>query len=208
MKNIDRILLASQSKFRLSLCESAGIPISSVKSLCDEKLVNSNNPKQLAILRSEAKGRELEEQSFDSLVISSDQVLEFENKPYGKAESESEAVERLMMFSGKTHFLHTAYSLYYMAKHSKPELLSTNLVSVEMKMRDFSLEVAKNYVSSGEWKGCAGCYQFENKGAHLFDSAKGEASAIVGLPILDLLSKFRSLGIDLMDDISGPWSIK
>ena len=39
-------------------------------------------------------------------------------------------------------------------------------------MRDFSEKVAKNYIASGEWKGCAGCYQFENKGSHLLKVLK------------------------------------
>ena len=124
--------------------------------------------------------------SLNSLIISSDQVLEFEAKPYGKAKDEEEALERLMQFSNKTHYLHTAYSLFLYEKDKEPLLLGNHLVSVEMKMRDFSKTVAKNYIATGEWKGCAGCYQFENKGSHLFESAKGESTAIVGLPVLDL----------------------
>ena len=207
MKNIDKIHLASKSKFRLALCNSAGIPVNGLESYCKEELIVSDIPKELARLRSEAKGSEIGTLDYDALVISSDQVLEFEGKAYGKAETEKEALERLMMFSGKTHYLHSAYSIYYVRKSEKPQLLSSRLVSVEMKMRDFSETVARNYISSGEWKGCAGCYQFENKGAHLFESAKGESSAIIGLPILDLLSEFRGLGIDFMEKIEGPWKL-
>ena len=207
MKNVEEILLASQSKFRLAICESAGIPVRGVKSYCDEDKVTDENPSKLAIKRSEAKGREVRDISLNSLVISSDQVLEFEAKPYGKAKDEEEALERLMQFSNKTHYLHTAYSLFLYEKDKEPLLLGNHLVSVEMKMRDFSKTVAKNYIATGEWKGCAGCYQFENKGSHLFESAKGESTAIVGLPVLDLLSKLRKLGIDLMENQKGPWAI-
>ncbi len=207
MKNVEEILLASQSKFRLAICESAGIPVRGVKSYCDEDEVTDENPAQLAIKRSEAKGREVRDISINSLVISSDQVLEFEEKPYGKAKDEEEAFERLMLFSNKTHYLHTAYSLFFYEKDKQPVLLGNHLVSVEMKMRDFSQTVAKNYIATGEWKGCAGCYQFENKGSHLFESAKGESTAIVGLPVLDLLSKLRNLGIDFMENQKGPWAI-
>jgi septum formation protein len=208
MKNIDDILLASQSKFRLAICESAGIPVRGVKSYCDEDKVIDENPAQLAIKRSEAKGKEVKDIKVNSLVISSDQVLEFEAKPYGKAKDEKEAFERLMQFAGNTHYLHTAYSLFFYEKDKEPVLIGNHLVSVEMKMRDFSKEVAKNYIATGEWQGCAGCYQFENKGAHLFDSAKGESTAIIGLPVLDLLAKLRNLGIDLMENQKGPWALK
>ena len=207
MKNVEEILLASQSKFRLAICESAGIPVRGVKSYCNEDKVTDENPSKLAIKRSEAKGREVRDISLNSLIISSDQVLEFEAKPYGKARDEEEALERLMQFSNKTHYLHTAYSLFLYEKDKEPLLLGNHLVSVEMKMRDFSKTVAKNYIATGEWKGCAGCYQFENKGSHLFESAKGESTAIVGLPVLDLLSKLRKLGIDLMENQKGPWAI-
>ena len=207
MKKIENILLASQSKFRLSICESAGIPVRGVKSYCDEDLVNDEIPSQLALKRSQAKGAEVRDISANSLVISSDQVLEFEGQSYGKAKDGEEAFNRLMKFSGKTHYLHSAYSLYFYEKDKEPELIGNYLVSVEMKMRDFSEKVAKNYIASGEWKGCAGCYQFENKGSHLFESAKGESTAIIGLPVLSLLAQLRELGIDLMEDLQGPWTI-
>ena len=44
MKNVEEILLASQSKFRLAICESAGIPVRGVKSYCDEDKVTDENP--------------------------------------------------------------------------------------------------------------------------------------------------------------------
>ena len=207
MKKIEEILLASQSKFRLKICNDAGLPVRGVKSHCDEHQINDDSPAKLAMKRSEGKGREVKDINKNSLVISSDQVLEFEGKAFGKAHSEQEALERLLQFSGKTHYLHTAYSLYLYELGKEPQLLTTQLVSVEMKMRKFSSTVAENYVSTGEWKGCAGCYQFENKGAHLFESAKGESTAIVGLPVLDLLGNLRGFGLDLMERIDGPWEL-
>ena len=80
-------------------------------------------------------------------------MLEFEGQSYGKAKDGEEAFNRLMKFSGKTHYLHSAYSLYFYEKDKEPELIGNYLVSVEMKMRDFSEKVAKNYIASGEWKG-------------------------------------------------------
>ena len=83
MKKIEELLLASQSKFRLALCESAGIPVRGVKSYCDEHLVTDPVPSKLALLRSEAKGAGVRDITENSIVISSDQVLEFEAKYYG-----------------------------------------------------------------------------------------------------------------------------
>jgi septum formation protein len=63
------------------------------------------------------------------------------------------------------------------------------------------------YIATGEWRGSVGCYQFENRGAHLFESVNADHSAIVGLPLQLLLRELRRLGINALVQPHGPWTL-
>ena len=58
------------------------------------------------------------------------------------------------------------------------------LTTCTMNMRPLQEIEIDEYLKTGEWRGCVGCYQFENKGGNLFDSVKGNTQSIIGLPSL------------------------
>lgn len=193
---IDQLVLGSTSKFRAALLAQAGIRhFKQVASGCDEQTITHKEPARQALLRAEAKASAVPVES-RSLVIGADQVLEFEGKSYGKADSAKIAEERLREMSGKTHYLHSAFALAHMKKDNLPEIVHSEVVTVSLTMRELSLTEVKNYVATGEWRGCAGCYQFENIGINLFQKINGTTDAVIGMPLIPLLTALRNYGIN------------
>jgi len=204
---INEMILASGSSFRRKLLASTGLSFRVETSLVDEEVITAPDPGRLALARAEAKATEVAQRFAGALVIGADQVLGMEGKPFGKAANVEEARLRLQSFAGRTHLLHSAYVLAFSAL-GRPEvkILRQRLVDVPMHMRQLSSEDIDAYLATGEWQGCAGCYQAENRGAHLLLPPMGESTAIIGLPLPELLRDLRSLGVDGLRQARGPWA--
>jgi septum formation protein len=76
-----------------------------------------------------------------------------------------------------------------------------------MTMRKLTSGEIDRYLATGEWRGVVGCYQAEKIGIQLFESIGGDTTAVVGMPIPQLLSALRSLGINTIESPQGPWRL-
>jgi septum formation protein len=205
---INRLVLASTSRFRRVLLEQSGIQVFGIAPQCDEDAIQAAEPMQTARLRAEAKAMSVGIVHENSIVIAADQVLEFKGQVYGKAADEEEARQRLREFSGQVHRLHSAFSLaYYEADRPTPQLLSSEVITATLGMRTLTADELEAYLRTREWEGCAGCYQYENRGAQLFDWVDGDHTTIIGLPVLALLKELRKLGINTLIQPMGPWNL-
>ena len=63
-------------------------------------------------------------------------------------------------------------------------------------MRDFSDDFLDGYLARGgeALLASVGCYQLEGEGAQLFERIEGDYFAVLGLPLLPLLSFLRRKG--------------
>lgn len=205
---INRLVLASTSPYRANLLASTGIKFDIVASAAEEEDIQATNPLELARLRSEHKATGLKEIAKHTvLAITADQVLGFNGQAYGKAESRAEAKLRLQSFAGQSHELYSAYSLVLVEPGLPVKILKTQIVTARLQMRDLSSQEIDSYLNTGEWQGCAGCYQYENLGVHLFDRVDGESSTIIGLPLLPLLADLRGFGVNGLLTNEGPWDL-
>ncbi len=205
---INQLILGSTSPFRAQLLRQAGIiNFRQLGSQNSEMQVRKLAPRKLAEARAEYKGQGVPAPE-DSLIIAADQTLECEEGvSYGKVLTAAAAVERLRLFSGKTHYLHSAFSLIYCKNGELKRTLITRTETATMQMRPLTLMQIKAYIETEEWRGCAGCYQFENRGVHLFAKVVGESSTIIGLPLTALFQEMRSWGLDFLVKPKGPWKL-
>lgn len=205
---INRLVLASTSRFRRVLLEQSGIQVFGIAPQCDEESIIGSSPRDTAQKRADAKALSVGTVNENSIVIAADQVLEFQGRAYGKASDLLEARQRLQEFSGQIHRLHSAFSLaLYEADQAAPKLLSSTVVTATLGMRALTDEELDTYLETREWEGCAGCYQYENKGAQLFDWVEGDHTTIIGLPVISLLRELRKLGINTLTQPMGPWVV-
>ena len=197
MSQIKNIVLASSSPFRKKILSSSGISFKAAEPLCDEYLIQDKDPKILALKRSEAKAFSLTNDYPYTLIIGSDQTLSLEDKAYSKAKSAEEAYFQLKELSGKTHFLHTGCVLYSTEKEisTPPQKIWQDCISIPISFRTLSDQEIRNYVETGEWQGTVGSYRLEAQGVQLLSRPiLAETAAVVGLPLVALLTELRKNG--------------
>ena len=201
--HVDRLILASGSPYRRQLLKTSGLPFSTIVSKVDESQIAKGTPIVVASDRAQAKAVSVGQDYPDSLVIGCDQVLDFAGKNLPKATCAEQVVDHLQMLSGKSHALHSAYSLY----HANGRLSFTDVVSVVMQVRELTLTEIRNFVARNEWSETVGCYRYETSAINLFQAIDGSEQTIVGLPLLQLLETLRELGINPLLQANPPWEI-
>lgn len=202
-QRIDQLILASGSPYRRQLLKTTGLKFSTIVSKVDESRIIDGTPLIVAGKRASAKALSVGQDHPTSLVIGCDQVLDFAGKNLPKATSAEQVIDHLQMLSGKSHTLHSAYSLY----HAKGQLSLTDVVSVIMQVRELTSTEIKNFVARNEWSATVGCYRYETSAINLFQAIDGSEQTIVGLPLLQLLAKLRQLGINPLVQANPPWEI-
>ena len=188
-----KIILASTSPFRHQLLSATGVDFQWQAPAVEENNITTEKPIKTAELRSLAKAQSVHHNNPRAIVIGCDQVLEFQGQMFNKVPTAEDARKVLHSLSGNTHYLHSSISVLGAQK------TITETQTSKMTMRKLSTEAINNYINTGEWQGCAGCYQWENKGSHLFTESTGDTSAIIGLPILQLLKTLRLFGVDPLE---------
>ena len=193
-----RLLLASHSETRRTMLEGAGVAFQATASEIDESgakagLIEAGfEPRDIAEMLAEMKARGVDAQR-DALVLGADQVLERDDGTMlSKVGSREQAALQLRSLSGRVHFLHSAAVLF-----ERGERVWGQTETVEMAMRPLSEAYIQAYLDSEYEKvrGSVGCYRIEGRGAQLFDEVWGSHFAVLGLPLLPLLSYLRERGL-------------
>lgn len=203
---INHLVLASTSSYRRALLNQVGLSHRAMAPAVDEERITAESPQALAEARSMAKGLSLPYDGETFIAIAADQVLDFQGRSYGKAKDREEARDRLRLFAGQDHVLRSAYCLVLYTA-AGPSLLKSRVENAKMTMRSLSEAEIEAYLESGEWEGCAGCYQYENQGMNLFGAIDGDISTVIGLPLPALLEDLRDLGINILLNAEGPWEL-
>ncbi len=187
------VILASKSAARRAVLQGAGVPFEAASADVAEEatkarlLAGGASPQAIAEALAEEKALAVSAMR-PGLVIGADQTLEFEGGLYDKVETMAAARERLRVLRGKPHQLHSAVVV---ALGGSPIWRET--VSASLLMREFSDAFVDTYLAlEGEAAlGSVGCYRLEGLGAQLFSRIEGDYFAILGLPLLGLLSLLR-----------------
>ena len=148
-------------------------------------------PRDIADALAEHKARKIAGREPGALVLGSDQVLEFEGRVFSKPESADDLKSQLMEMRGKTHQLHAAAVIY---EDAAPVWRSVK--TVRLSMRDFSQTFLDGYVARNwdQVRHAVGGYQIEAEGTRLFHQISGDYFAILGMPLLDVLSYLSARG--------------
>jgi septum formation protein len=182
-------ILASTSRWRLQLLLDAGINAEAVDPEVEEASYIGNSPVETARLRAIAKARAVAERRPGSIVVGADQVIHLDGEAIGKPAGPKDWLSRLQSMRGRTHRLTTAAAIIDEAGMEVFEV--TTLVAFRSDLEDDELRA---YIANGEAGGCAGGYMIERRGAWLVESIDGDWLNVVGLPVLELVSRLRSRG--------------
>ena len=191
------LLLASASPIRRMLIENAGLPVESETAGIDERAVEAKigttNPSDLARQLALAKARAVSGRRPGRTVVGADQTLALDGVLLHRPEDVPDAKAQLAQLAGKTHRLHSGVAVV-----RDGETLASFVESAALTMRPLSREAIELYAAVAgrdRLTESVGAYQLEGLGAHLFERVEGDHTAILGLPILALVSALRDLDL-------------
>ncbi|MCP4295596.1 MAG: septum formation protein Maf [Proteobacteria bacterium] len=188
LKNLD-IILASEAQWRSELLARNNIPHRCLPHKLDEPEYAEGSLSDFVQKVALEKGRTLEKDFPDSMIISADQLISINNRVLGKPGNFEKAQEQLEGMNGQTHQLICAVAVIYQDR------VEVACDQAQLTMRKLSSEEISNYLRMDRPIYCAGSYKIESLGASLFDEiTTRDSSTIIGLPINLLISILRSFG--------------
>ena len=191
----NKIILASGSAARKSMLRNAGISFEIVPANIDERVLMDSLEQenhsiayiteQLAV----AKAEHIAAQNPGSIVIGSDQTLEFEGRILSKSATIDEGKAVLRELAGKTHRL---YSSVCVVREGTEIFRHTDYA--DLTMHDFDDAFLEAYAAKDPdaLTSCVGGYKIEGAGAWLFERIDGDYYTIMGMPLLPLLAFLRT----------------
>jgi len=193
-----RLILASQSPYRLSLLHQAGIAVEAVPAHVDEAEIKAAAradglaADETALLLASLKAERVARRHPDDLVIGADQLLVCDGEWFDKPADLAAARAQLKALRGRTHVLVTAVLC-----QKGGQRVWQHVARPRLTMRDFSDAFLEHYVAleGDALTTTVGAYRVEGPGVQLFDAIEGEHAAIVGLPLLPLLGFLRQHGV-------------
>ncbi|GHC74401.1 Maf-like protein [Limoniibacter endophyticus] len=194
---MQKIILASQSPFRRTLLQNAGLSFETISADIDERAAEAPmrqtgaTPADIAEVLAIAKAMDVSARIPSALVIGCDQTLSLDEEIYHKPESMEAARRHLLSLSGKTHQLNSAVVL---VKDGELIWSHTGVADLTMRKLDPAF-IGRHLARVGDVAlKSVGAYQIEGEGIQLFEKIEGDYFTIVGLPLLALLEKLRELG--------------
>ena len=181
-----RVILASQSPRRRELLKEI-IPSFDIMPQDVDEQVIEKDPKILVQKLAKKKINNLDKQFNDAVIISSDTIVFYNGKVYGKPKDEIDAVKILRELSNNTHEVYTGVCVCYQGK--KHSFFEQSFV----KFKDLTDEEIVQYVRNKKPLDKAGAYGIQDN--DVVESYLGSYSNIVGLPQEKLKDVLRNIGV-------------
>ena len=173
-----RVVLASKSPRRKELLRELFSDFEIITMEVDESLPEAIHPREgvelLAIKKGEAVAKSLGD---DTLVISSDTLVELGGVALGKPADEDEAIKMLTSLSGKAHNVHTGVAIHYNGK------LFSGVATTAVYFREMTIEEIAEYAASGDPMDKAGAYGIQSGGGKFVEKIDGDYDTVVGLSV-------------------------
>jgi septum formation protein len=172
-----------------------------------EEVFEGMAPEELVVENARRKavaGLSLADAGPADVALGVDTEVFLEGRALGKAVRESDACERLLSLSGRTHEVlsgvalarggtdgrevaATRQELSHGREPVADDRLRTGVARSLVTFGDLSDETISGYLASGEWRDRAGAYAIQGLGSLLIERVEGDFSNVVGLPLQLLL---------------------
>ncbi len=192
---MNHLILASSSVYRKKQLQQLQLNFSVIAPFVDETPLQNESPQQTALRLSIEKARSVGVQHPNSLVIGCDQVASFDHQAIGKPLNHENAVKQLSLMQGKKIIFHSGICLF----NATTENIQSAVVDVEVKFRTLSDQQIENYLRREQPYDCAGSAKSEGLGVALLDYIRGDdPNALIGLPLIQLVSMLTNEGINIV----------
>ncbi len=191
--DLPQIVLASQSKSRRRLLESAGLSPKIIVSNVDEEtdFFNSMVPSDMVIALAITKAHTVREQiDFPAIIIGCDSTFEFDGKSLGKPGTPEIAIERARRVRGNSGLLHTGHCIIDTFK----DIEISDRVTTRVNFADMSDEEIHDYVATEEPLHVAGGFTLDGFSSPFISSIEGDYTNVVGISMPFLRKACSQLG--------------
>lgn len=178
------LILASASPRRADLLRWAGVPFKIDPAAIDETRRPGEAPVDYALRL--AREKALSKSRPGRVSLGADTTVFIDDDIFEKPADLNQAAGHLRALSGRTHQVVTAFSL---AEDSR--LVQAEAVISRVTFRRLSPLMIENYVATGEGLDKAGAYGLQGLGGFLVESIEGSYSAVIGLPLTEVLLALR-----------------
>ena len=190
-KKAEKVVLASASPRRRGYLRQFGIEFDVAVAEIDETPIINESPLHYVARMANEKNNAVRLNLPERCIISADTIVFLGNTILGKPQSDDEAVQTLMLLSGKVHSVATALCISLEKHH----ILHQETVVTQVEFSRFSEETARAYVRTGEARDKAGSYGIQGRGSALVKEMHGSYSNVVGLPLNEMIAVLSKYGI-------------
>lgn len=181
------LVLASASPRRAELLGRAGVRFEVRPTDCDETPLPGEHP--IALTRRLALAKVTAASANDRIVLGADTTVWFADAMLGKPTSAADARAMLHSLAGRKHHVTTAFALGGAVPSEVHE------VTTDVWMRTLADDELDAYLAADEWRDKAGAYGIQGLAAAFVTRIDGSYTAVVGLPLAEVVVRLRALGV-------------
>jgi len=188
-----KIILASSSQSRKKIFKNVGLNFFSISPKINEEKEKRKIKKNIKKIRAKEISKKLCQLKCKSvsnlfknyLVVGCDTMIEHKKKNIDKAKNIQEAIKKILLLSGDSHFIYTSICVY---KEQKKIWEHTEKTKVFIK--SLTKKEAENYIKKcgKQILNSVGCYQAEKMGPQIFSKIEGDFYNVLGFPIIPFIN--------------------
>ena len=164
----------------------------------DETPLANEAPDATALRLAEAKARAVADKYPGAVVIGSDQVAACEGRQFGKPGNHANALVQLQMLRGRVATFSTALCVATRNLDGHATV-QTDIAQTIVRFRSWSDAELETYLRIETPYDCAGSAKAEGLGIVLLERIESDdPTALIGLPLIRLVSMLRTLGYPLL----------
>lgn len=189
-----RLILASASPQRRAILEQIGVAFDVRVSGADE--LEEGPAAEVALENAYRKASAVADRPASAVaadgptglpVLGVDTVVALGPRLFGKAGDEAEAIDMIGALAGQRHLVVSGVCLI------EGDRVRTAAARTTVEFRPLSDDAVRAYVATEEWKGRAGAYAIQGRGAVLVARIEGDYLNVVGLPVATLVDLWPAL---------------
>ncbi|MGP4073985.1 Maf family protein [Piscibacillus sp. B03] len=184
-----KLILGSSSPRRQELLQQVHIPYTIRKPNVDELQITEKDPYKKVAQLAKLKGKNIEIQNSDEIILSADTVVSFQNRIFEKPKDKEEAFKMISDLSGNIHDVYSGFTIRS-AEHEE-----TFVEKTVVEFWPLSTQEIEWYVSTSDPYDKAGAYGIQSIGAMFVKQIKGDYYNVVGLPISRVVRELTKHGI-------------
>ncbi|HEY2260506.1 MAG TPA: Maf family protein [Solirubrobacteraceae bacterium] len=174
-----RLILASRSPQRRAILQQIGVDFE-VRA-ADVQELESGPADEVALENAYRKAAAVAAGAPDEVVLGVDTVVAIGAAIYGKPPDRKQARETLRALGGRRHAVISGICVI------APDRTRTAAARTYVDFRELDEAAIESYLESGEWRGRAGGYAIQGRGAVLVRAIEGDYLNVVGLPVSTLI---------------------